>query len=141
VRSRPQCYRNELPTARRQRKIQNHQPDGELWSGRELGAAASQTTPVSAFSCLQAAYSRRRIAPMKVNHPTLLLRAEVTWVDAQRGKQDVKILFVAVGTSVDPAPPAQIRTGRIAAYGSYLGYLASKRRLGWGWRILALGIH
>src|SRR3984893_699477 len=31
-----------------------------------------------------------------------------------------------------PAPPAQIRTGRIAAYGSYLGYLASKRRLGWG---------
>src|SRR5205807_8118573 len=48
---------------------------------------------------------------------------------------------VAVGTSVDPTPPAQIRTCRIAAYGSYLGCLASKRRLGWGWRILALGIH
>jgi len=47
---------------------------------------------------------------------------------------------VAVGTLVDPAPPAQIRTCRIAAYGSYLGYLASKRRLGGGCRILALGI-
>src|SRR6266852_2126009 len=35
--------------------------------------------------------------------------------------------FVAVGTLVDPAPPAQIRTCRITAYGSYLGYLASKR--------------
>src|SRR6266852_2514283 len=35
--------------------------------------------------------------------------------------------FVAVGTLVNPAPPAQIRTGRITAYGSYLGYLASKR--------------
>ena len=40
-----------------------------------------------------------------------------------------------------PAPPAQIRTGSIAAYGSYLGWMASKRKLGWGWRILALGIH
>src|ERR1700732_2226755 len=39
-----------------------------------------------------------------------------------------------------PAPPAQIRTGRIAAYGSYLGCLAAKRRVGWGWRVLALGI-
>jgi len=47
---------------------------------------------------------------------------------------------VAVGTLVDPAPPAQIRTCSIPAYGSYLGWLASKRRLGWGWRILALGI-
>jgi len=49
--------------------------------------------------------------------------------------------FVAVGTLVALAPPAQIRTCRIAAYGSYLGYLASKRRLGWGCKILALGIH
>src|SRR5205807_3081551 len=43
---------------------------------------------------------------------------------------------VAVGTSVDPTPPARIRTCRIAAYGSYLGCLALKRRLGWGWRII-----
>ena len=28
---------------------------------------------------------------------------------------------VAVGTTVIPSPPAQIRTCRIAAYGSYLG--------------------
>src|SRR5713101_5959109 len=35
--------------------------------------------------------------------------------------------LVAVGTLVNPAPPAQIRTGSITAYGSYLGYLASKR--------------
>jgi len=42
------------------------------------------------------------------------------------------IRFVAVGTLVNPAPPAQIRTCRITAYGSYLGYLASKRRFGWG---------
>ncbi len=37
---------------------------------------------------------------------------------------------VAVGTPVDLTPPAQIRTCRIAACGSYLGCLASKRRLG-----------
>src|ERR1700746_1234101 len=37
---------------------------------------------------------------------------------------------VAVGTPVVPAPPAQIRTGSIAAYGSYLGYLALKRMSG-----------
>ena len=49
--------------------------------------------------------------------------------------------FVAVGTSVDQTPPAQIRTCRIAAYGSYLRYLASKRTFGCGCRILALGIH
>ena len=48
---------------------------------------------------------------------------------------------VAVGTPVYPTPPAQIRTCRIAAYGSYLRYLASKRMLGCGCRIFALGIH
>ena len=37
---------------------------------------------------------------------------------------------VAVGTPVVPTPPAQIRTGSIAAYGSYLGYLALKRMSG-----------
>ena len=37
---------------------------------------------------------------------------------------------VAVGTAVIPPPPAQIRTGRIAAYGSYLGCVASKRTFG-----------
>jgi hypothetical protein len=39
---------------------------------------------------------------------------------------------VAVGTPVNPTPPAQIRTCRIAAYGSYRRCLASKRRLGCG---------
>ena len=29
-----------------------------------------------------------------------------------------------------PSPPAQIRTGSIAAYGSYLGWVASKRTFG-----------
>jgi hypothetical protein len=48
--------------------------------------------------------------------------------------------FVAVGTPVDPTPPAQIRTCRIAAYGSYLRYLAPKRTFGCGCRIFALGI-
>jgi len=48
--------------------------------------------------------------------------------------------FVAVGTPVDPMPPAQIRTCRIAAYGSYLRYLASKRTFGCECRIFALGI-
>src|SRR5882762_4251744 len=48
---------------------------------------------------------------------------------------------VAVGTRVNLAPPAQIRTGRIAAYGSYLRYLALKRMAGRGCRIVALGIH
>jgi hypothetical protein len=33
----------------------------------------------------------------------------------------VRRRIVAVGTPVDPTPPAQIRTCRIAAYGSYLG--------------------
>ena len=42
--------------------------------------------------------------------------------------------------AVNPAPPAQNRTCRITAYGSYLGCLASKRRAGSGWRIVALGI-
>ncbi len=36
-----------------------------------------------------------------------------------------------------PAPPAQIRTRRVTAYGSYLEYLASKRSLGCGCIILA----
>src|SRR6266481_8864382 len=48
---------------------------------------------------------------------------------------------VAVGTRVNPAPPAQVRTGRIAAYGSYLRYLALQRMAGRGCRITALGIH
>src|SRR5260370_2365900 len=48
---------------------------------------------------------------------------------------------VAVGTRVNLAPPAQIRTGRIAAYGSYRRYLALKRIAGRGCRIVALGIH
>src|SRR6266850_2415356 len=48
---------------------------------------------------------------------------------------------VAVGTRVNLAPPAQIRTGRIAAYGSYRRYLALKRMAGRGCRITALGIH
>ncbi len=52
-----------------------------------------------------------------------------------------RMRFVAVGTPVDPTPPAQIRTCRIAAYGSYLGCMASKRRLGYGCRIFPLGIH
>src|SRR5467141_5136189 len=47
---------------------------------------------------------------------------------------------VAVGTRVNLAPPAQIRTGRIAAYGSYRRYLALKRMAGRGGRITALGI-
>ena len=37
--------------------------------------------------------------------------------------------------------PAQIRTCRIAAYGSYLNYVASNRKFGCGCRIFALGIH
>ena len=49
--------------------------------------------------------------------------------------------FVAVGMPVSPVPPAQIRTCRIAAYGSYLGCMASKRTLGCGCRMRALGIH
>jgi hypothetical protein len=40
------------------------------------------------------------------------------------------VLSVAVGTPVNPAPPAQIRTGGITAYGSYLGCVASKRMSG-----------
>jgi hypothetical protein len=39
---------------------------------------------------------------------------------------------VAVGTSVYPAPPAQIRTCRISACGSYRRCLASKRKFGYG---------
>jgi hypothetical protein len=51
-----------------------------------------------------------------------------------------RVTFVAVGTPVNPTPPAQIRTCRIAAYGSYLGCMASNRTFGCGCRILALGI-
>ena len=47
---------------------------------------------------------------------------------------------VAVGTRVNPAPPARIRTCRIAAYGSYRRYLALKRIAGRGCRIVTLGI-
>ena len=60
--------------------------------------------------------------------------------DARLARSPPASHFVAVGTLVNPAPPAQIRTSSIPAYGSYLGCLASKRRLGWGWRVLALGI-
>jgi hypothetical protein len=43
------------------------------------------------------------------------------------GETDLPFDGVAVGTSVDPMPPAQIRTCRITACGSYLGCLAPKR--------------
>src|SRR5947208_8877032 len=37
------------------------------------------------------------------------------------------------------APPAQIRTGPIRAYGSHLGCLTAKRLFGHGWRIRGFG--
>ena len=37
---------------------------------------------------------------------------------------------VAVGTTVNPSPPAQIRTCRLPAYGSYLEWVARKRASG-----------
>jgi hypothetical protein len=37
---------------------------------------------------------------------------------------------VAVGTTVNPSPPAQIRTCRLPAYGSYLEWMARKRASG-----------
>jgi hypothetical protein len=37
---------------------------------------------------------------------------------------------VAVGTTVNPSPPAQIRTCRLPAYGSYLECVARKRASG-----------
>src|SRR5207302_8496974 len=37
------------------------------------------------------------------------------------------------------APPAQIRTGPIRAYGSHLGCLTAKRLSGHGWRIRGFG--
>src|ERR1700731_2825028 len=37
------------------------------------------------------------------------------------------------------APPAQTRAGAFNAHGSYLGYLASKRSVGYGWRIQTSG--
>ena len=49
-------------------------------------------------------------------------------------------LTVAVGTALCERPPAQIRTCSITAYGSYVGCLASKRWLGCGCKIWALGI-
>ena len=39
------------------------------------------------------------------------------------------------------APPAQIRTCPIRAYGSYLGCLTAKRLSGHGWRIRGFGSH
>ena len=39
-------------------------------------------------------------------------------------------LAVAVGTTVNPSPPAQIRTCRLPAYGSYLEWVARKRASG-----------
>src|SRR5580700_6012368 len=51
---------------------------------------------------------------------------------ASRLKMTTQKSFVAVGTPVNPAPPAQIRTCRITAYGSYRRCLASKRRFGCG---------
>ena len=40
-----------------------------------------------------------------------------------------------------PSPPAQNRTCRVAAYGSHLGWVASKRTFGCGCRMRALGSH
>jgi hypothetical protein len=37
-------------------------------------------------------------------------------------------------------PPAQIRTGPIKAYGSYLEYLTANRALGQGWRMRGTGV-
>ena len=50
-------------------------------------------------------------------------------------------ISVAVGTTVTHRPPHRSVRCRIAAYGSYLGCIASKRTFGCGCRILALGIH
>ena len=40
-----------------------------------------------------------------------------------------------------PLPPAQIRTSGFPAYGSYLGWMASKRTFGYGCKMRTLGIH
>jgi len=67
---------------------------------------------------------------------SLLLFGIVTWnfpalAVAQSIVPDDSLLSgVAVGTPVDLTPPARIRTCRIAACGSYLRCLASKRKLG-----------
>src|SRR5216684_9206250 len=78
---------------------------------------------------------------LQQNHCSRRIHDENRRQNQSRTSTNSQAARVAVGTPVDPAPPAQIRTGSITAYGSYLRYLASKRRLGCGCRILALGIH
>jgi Domain of unknown function (DUF4440) len=47
-----------------------------------------------------------------------------------QGSDIEKSMTVAVGTTVNPSPPAQIRTCRLPAYGSYLECVARKRASG-----------
>src|SRR6266403_4449800 len=86
---------------------------------------------------------RNRIGPAWEEPTTLAyLRPRAFAKNRHRGSgRPLSPATVAVGTRVNLAPPAQIRTGRIAAYGSYRRYLALKRMAGRGCRIVALGIH
>ena len=65
---------------------------------------------------------RRRIAAISASHrPFSAMRGWLTSLTTSPGNSSAATTSVAVGTAVIPPPPAQIRTCRIAAYGSYLG--------------------
>ena len=84
-----------------------------------------------------------KLTDVFITYGVRLIRTEMFWTSWSKAKEIRKLLrsSVAVGTPVGPAPPAQIRTCSITAYGSYLGCLASKRKLGCGCWMCALGIH
>ena len=83
-------------------------------------------------------YCQPRRSPLLMGHTRVTGHPEVTGSISEQGAlvssvhvtSSTRCCPVAVGTPVVPTPPAQIRTGSIAAYGSYLGYLALKRMSG-----------
>ncbi|MDP3949596.1 transposase [Microbacterium sp.] len=73
----------------------------------------------------------RRLTTILASHRRLAVRrSRPTSPTALVVNSSPMATCVAVGTTVNPPPPARIRTGRIAAYGSYLGCMASKRTFG-----------
>src|SRR6266849_2982187 len=92
----------------------------------ESCAVARQAGPSQRGAC--DARRNLRLVHRRLRHSRFERRESITRRTQRVAGFARKNRLVAVGTLVDPAPPAQIRTCRITAYGSYLGYLASKRR-------------
>ena len=110
-------------------------------SGNALAEVPLEIGQLKGLRSLSLGSNRLKTLPVELGNLTELRYLDLSYNDIVSLPPDLHRLKhltqlrlennqVAVGTPVDPAPPARIRTCRIAACGSYRGCLASKRKLG-----------